>query len=65
MATTVRVSRSTSENLETLKKQLGMRSVEEVIDFLIKEYRKKRVMNALGLDEISEFMEEDRLEDRG
>ncbi len=65
MATTIRVSETTSKELENLKRKLGLRSINEVIEFLIKEHRKRKIDEMFRVDRISSFTEEDRIEDRG
>jgi len=66
MSTTIRVSINTAKKLEDLKKQLGVRSIEEVILMLIKERRKRIAKSYFGVDKgkISPFKEEDRLDAR-
>ena len=65
MATTIRIKDSTSKELENLKKKLGLKSLNDVVEFLIKEHRTKRLEKMFGVDNISSFTEEDRIEDRG
>jgi len=66
MATTVKVEKDVVEELENLKKKLGLKSVNSVISHLIKEYKMRRLDSIFGADRgrISSFTEEDRLEDR-
>ncbi len=65
MATTIRIKDSTSKELENLKKKLGLKSLNDVVEFLIKEHRTKRLEKMFGVDNISSFTEEDRIGDRG
>jgi phage terminase large subunit-like protein len=51
--------------LEALKKQMGLKSYDEVIEWLLAE-KAKLPLDMFGIDKgkISKFTEEDRLEDR-
>ena len=64
--TTVKVSRRTLEMLRFYRDRLGAHSYDEVIQVLLKEYRRKLIDQYFGIDKgrISSFTEEDRLEDR-
>jgi predicted CopG family antitoxin len=64
MNTTIRVDKTTSRELDILKRKLGLRSINEVIGLLIKEHKKKRLEEMFGIDNIQSFTEEDRIEDR-
>jgi len=63
---TIRVSRSTLEELETLRKAMKAKSIEEVIRRFLIERRKKSLDEMFGIDKekIKPFTEEDRGEDR-
>jgi len=65
MSTTIQVKRRNLRLLEALKKQMGFRSYDEVIEWLIME-KAKMPIDMFGIDKgrISKFTEEDRLEDR-
>jgi len=65
-ATTIKVSRETLEMLRTCKRRLGARSYDEVIQVLLREFRRSLVERYFGVDRgrVGEFREEDRLEDR-
>jgi hypothetical protein len=64
--TTVRVSRSTLKELESLKEKVGAVTLEDVIQHLLRERRRRVIKSILGKDagRISSFKEEDRGEDR-
>ena len=64
--TTIKVSRRTLKMLRFYRDLLGAHSYDEVIQVLLKEYRRKLIDQYFGLDKgrISSFTEEDRLEDR-
>jgi|Deesub1362A_J573_1020465.scaffolds.fasta_scaffold01026_3 hypothetical protein len=66
MATTVKVERDVANELENLKKKLGLRSINSVIEYLIKEYKMRKLNHVFGVDrdKINSFSEEDRIEDR-
>ena len=66
MSTTIKVEENVIRDLKTLKKKLGVRSINKVIEHLIKEYKSKNLEQAFGVDrgKITGFTEEDRLEDR-
>ena len=66
MATTVKVERNVARELENLKKKLGLKSINSVISYLIKDYKMRRLNSIFGVDrgKISSFTEEDRIEDR-
>ncbi|NHV05821.1 MAG: M3 family metallopeptidase [Thaumarchaeota archaeon] len=63
---TIKVSRSTLEELETLRKAMKAKSIEEVIRRFLIERRKKSLDEMFGIDKekIKPFTEEDRGEDR-
>ncbi len=62
---TIKVSRSTLEELETLRKAMKAKSIEEVIRRFLIERRKKSLEEVFGIDKgkIKPFTEEDRGED--
>ncbi|MEM2971248.1 MAG: VapB-type antitoxin [Candidatus Bathyarchaeia archaeon] len=65
MSTTIQVKRRNVKLLEILKKRMGVKSYDEVIERLLEE--KTGVPNDMfGIDKgrISKFTEKDRLEDR-
>jgi len=64
--TTIKVSRRTLEMLRFYRDRLGVHSYDEVIQVLLREYRRKLIDQYFGIDKdrISSFTEEDRLEDR-
>ncbi|MEM2994659.1 MAG: hypothetical protein QXI91_01405 [Candidatus Bathyarchaeia archaeon] len=65
MSTTIQVKRRNLKLLEILKKRMGLKSYDEVIERLLEE--KTGVPNDMfGIDKrrISRFTEKDRLEDR-
>ena len=64
--TTVKVSKSTLEELERLRDQLKAHSHDEAIKALLKKHRTEALREALGADRgaIRPFTEEDRGEDR-
>ena len=66
-ATTIRVSRSTLNMLERLRKKFKVKSLDDTIKALIRQQRKVLIDKAFGLDKgrIKAFSEEDRGEDRG
>lgn len=66
-ATTVKVSKETLEVLEALRRELGSRSLEEVIKSLIASHRRALLDRVFGADRgrIKGFTEGDRGEDRG
>ncbi len=63
---TVKVSRRTLEQLERLKRSLGARSLDEVLQRLIREYRARLLEEVVGIDEglVARFEEDDRLDSR-
>ena len=63
--TIIKVSRKTLEMLRFYRDKLGAHSYDEVIQVLLKEYR-RLIDQYFGVDKsrISSFTEEDRLEDR-
>jgi phage terminase large subunit-like protein len=65
MSTTIQVKRRNLRLLEALKKQMGLKSYDEVIEWLLAE-KAKLPLDMFGIDKgkISKFTEEDRLEDR-
>jgi len=63
--TTIQVKRRNLRLLETLKKRMGAKSYDEVIERLLEEkVGFPRDMFGVDKDKISKFTEEDRLEDR-
>ncbi len=66
MATTLRVEKRIVEELEEIKKKLGLRTLNDVVEFLVREYKVSKLERFFGIDKgrISGFKEEDRLEDR-
>ncbi len=64
--TTIKISRTTLETLKKFKERLGIRSYDEAIQMLLKEYRAKLLEKYFGIDKgrITSFSEEDRVEDR-
>ena len=66
-ATTIRVSRSTLNMLERLRKKFKVKSLDDTIKALIRQQSKVLIDKAFGLDKgrIRAFSEEDRGEDRG
>jgi predicted CopG family antitoxin len=64
---TIKVSRSTLEELEALREAWKAKSVEEVIRRFLKERRQRILEEIFGLDRgrVKPFTEEDRGEDRG
>jgi len=64
--TTIKVSRATLEILRRLRDRLGLRSYDEVIQMLLREYRARLLERYFGIDRgrITSFSEEDRVEDR-
>ncbi len=67
MATTIRVERRVVEELEEIKKKTGLKSLNDVVDFLIRQYKTAKLEQFFGIDKkrISKYTEGDRLEDRG
>ena len=65
-STTVRVSKTTRETLESLRKRMNAKSLDEAIRLLIARERRMKIDEAFGLDRgrITAFSEEDRGEDR-
>ncbi|MGQ9691077.1 MAG: VapB-type antitoxin [Thermoproteota archaeon] len=64
---TIKVSRSTLEELENLRKIMKAKSVEEVIRRFLSERRRRMLEEVFGADKggVRPFTEEDRGEDRG
>ena len=64
--TTMRISKSTLKELESLKEKLRADTLEDVIQHLLRERRRKVIKSVFGrdVDRISSFTEEDRGEDR-
>lgn len=64
--TTMRVSKSTLRELESLKKKLGVNTLEDVIQYLLRERHKRVIKTVFGKDatRILPFTEKDRGEDR-
>ncbi len=64
--TTMRVSKRTLKELESLKEKLGAGTLEDAIQYLLREQRKRVIKSVFGKDagRISPFTEEDRGEDR-
>jgi len=65
-STTVKVSKTTLAELEKLREQLNVRSLDDAITSLIKRHRLQILQGTLGADrgKIRAFTEEDRGEDR-
>lgn len=63
---TIKVSRSTLEELEVLRETMNAKSIEEVIRRFLIERRRRLLEEVFGVDKgrISPFTEEDRGEDR-
>ena len=64
--TTTKVSRETLEMLRRFKERVGVRSYDEAIQLLLREYRARLLEKYFGVDRgrITSFTEEDRVEDR-
>ncbi len=64
--TTIRVSKQTAETLENLRKKLGVQSLDETIQTLVKERRKAILEKTFGAarGQGTPFTEADRGEDR-
>lgn len=64
--TTMRLSKRTLKELESLKEKLGAGTLEDVVQHLLREQRRRAIKSLLGKDagRISPFTEEDRGEDR-
>jgi len=62
----VKVSKTTLAELEKLREQLNVRSLDDAITSLIKRHRLQILQGTLGADrgKIRAFTEEDRGEDR-
>ncbi|MCR6692408.1 MAG: VapB-type antitoxin [archaeon YNP-LCB-003-016] len=58
----IKVSRSTLEMLEKLRRKFGLSTIDETIRILIKQYRIQKLNEVFGLDKgrIKPFSEEDR-----
>jgi hypothetical protein len=58
----IKVSRSTLEMLEKLRRKFGLSTIDETIRILIKQYRIQKLSEVFGLDKgrIKPFSEEDR-----
>ena len=65
-ATTIKVSKSTLQDLERLKRRLKTRSLEETISRLVRERRKLLLEDLFGADKgkLTPFTERDRTEER-
>lgn len=65
-ASTMRISKRTLRELEELKQKLGAVTLEDVIQHLLKERRRRKIRSVFGKDasRISHFTEADRGEDR-
>lgn len=61
-ATTMRLSKRTLKELENLKEKLGADTLEDVIQHLLRERRKRVIKSVFGKDagKISSFRETDR-----
>lgn len=61
-ATTMRLSKRTLRELENLKEKLRAETLEDVIQHLLKERRKRIIKSLFGMDagKISPFTETDR-----
>ena len=64
--TTIRVSKKTAETLERLREKIGVESLDEAIQSLVKRQRKAILEKTFGADHgrIKPFTEADRSEDR-
>ena len=64
--TTMRISKGTLKELESLKEKLGAATLEDVIQHLLRERRKRVLKSVFGedADRIPPFTGEDRGEDR-
>ena len=64
--TTVKVSRDTLSNLERLRDELRVKSIDATVRVLIKSHRRRLLSGAFGADKglVKPFREEDRGEDR-
>ena len=64
-ATTMRLSKRTLRELVNLKEKLGAETLEDVIQHLLKERRRRVIKSLFGKDagKISPFIEADRGED--
>lgn len=64
--TTIRVSKKTAEELETIRENLKAESLDEAIQSLIKKQRKAFLEQSYGIDRgrVKPFTEADRGEDR-
>lgn len=62
----VRVSKSTLRNLEKLRDNLNLKSLDETIRLLLMKHRRMLINDLFGIDaeRINPFTEEDRGEDR-
>jgi hypothetical protein len=65
-STTVRVSKTTLQMLERMRKKMNAKTLDEAIRLFIVRWRKMKIDEAFGLDKgrIKPFSEEDRGEDR-
>ena len=63
--TTMRLSKRTLKELESLKEKLGADTLEDVVQHLLREQRRRAIKSLFGKDagRISPFTEEDRGED--
>ncbi len=64
--TTMRITKRTLKELENLKDKLGADTLEDVIQHLLRERRRRVIKSIFGRDagRIAPFTEEDRGEDR-
>ena len=64
--TTMRLSKRTLKELENLKEKLRADTLEDVIQHLLRERRRRVIRSVFGKDagRVSPFSEEDRGEDR-
>ena len=65
--TSIHISKKTAEDLNQLREKLGVESLDEVIQFLIRKHRSAILERSFGVDrgKIKPFSEEDRGENRG
>ena len=64
--TSIQISKKTAEDLEHLRQKLGIESLDDAIQFLLKKHRSVILERSFGVDhdKIKPFSEEDRGEDR-
>jgi len=64
--TTVKVSRDTLRELELLRDEMNLKSIDDALAILLKERRRKALSQLFGIDKgrITPFMHSERGEDR-